>query len=513
MGAPGGPGTSSTSPLLTTTLEILDQCDEICQRLTIRCATQHPHDEPLTILLRNHIEALVADVQSLKFHISGLRLDIGTSDGDAFSTELIQTLDSIKIRLVETLALQDFHSHEERGGHDGALNTLFASTFILGANACPDAARAHYNEDKLIRIGLELKELVDEVLPASVRDKISQQDAFNLFLPKITRCFVKVERQFRPRYVHTYDSFLDAPYTIDVTTLPCSGSYAVVRKFNHRRNGEALAIKTFPKVFDDETTCKILREIGILEVCDHKNIVRLIEAFRTKDDGHSMHLVIAPWAPCTLQDFLHMSESVRATRCAWFQPGSVESDRCIYRIMYELADAVNYLHNKSIKHKDIKPENILLYREGSAAEVTPLITDFGVSKVFTKDARTNYTLSTMIYLAPEQWDRKSSTLKADVWQLGCCFAELLAFAGGGESAHVKLVNSYMRSADGNCSYSIAKEYSQFMGALGKICMRGNSMLRRVYGIVTGMLDLDPSQRLDIDWVRATLSSLPGLARA
>lgn len=94
-----------------------------------------------------------------------------------------------------------------------------------------------------------------------------------------------------------------------------------------------------------------------------------------------MHLAISPWAPYTLHDFLHMPEALRETRCAWFQPGSVESVREIHRIMYELADAVSYLHMNDIKHKDIKPENILLHCEGNAAEITPLITDFGVRKM------------------------------------------------------------------------------------------------------------------------------------
>jgi serine/threonine protein kinase len=272
-----------------------------------------------------------------------------------------------------------------------------------------------------------------------------------------------------------------------------------------------LAIKTFPKIFDDETTSKILREMGILEACDHKNIVRLVEAFRTEDDGHSIHLVIAPWAPCTLRDFLQMSAPVRATKCPWFCPGSPESDLVVYRIMDELADAVGYLHFKEIKHKDIKPENILLYREAAPTEIAPLLADFGVSKVFSKSAGTNYTDSTRSYLAPEQLLKHSSTLKADIWQLGCCFAHLLALVGGGKQAHERLLDSYMRSGDWDCSYIIAKEHSPFLETLAEICMRGNSRLRRVFGVVSGMLELDPLQRLDIEQVQAEFRKLPGRA--
>jgi serine/threonine protein kinase len=296
---------------------------------------------------------------------------------------------------------------------------------------------------------------------------------------------------------------------LDKTVLACPGSYGVVSKVNHTRTGEALAIKSIKKVSGKESTHQILREIGILEVCDHRNIVRLVEAFRTEDNARAVHLVLAPWAPFTLHDFLDVTERERATRCAWFQQGSVESDRVIYRIMYELTDAVNYLHANEIKHKDIKPENILLYREGDASQITPLITDFGVSKVFAKHALTNYTKSTRMYLAPEQLLKHSSTLSADVWQLGCCFAHLLARVGGGRLGHEELLNSYMRSSDENCSYQIATEHPHFMAALGKICKPGNSALKRVYGVVSEMLNLDPVERLDIELVRTALTKFAG----
>src|SRR5262249_8924540 len=103
----------------------------------------------------------------------------------------------------------------------------------------------------------------------------------------------------------------------------------------------------------------------------------------------------------------------------------------------------------------------------------------------------------------------SSTLKADVWQLGCCFAHLLALAGGGKLAYDRLLDSYMRSADLTCTYIIAAERSPFMGALAKICINGNSAQKRLYGVVSGMLDLDPSDRVDIESVCTVLAKLVG----
>ncbi|GAB1314509.1 Serine/threonine-protein kinase H1 [Madurella fahalii] len=324
-----------------------------------------------------------------------------------------------------------------------------------------------------------------------------------MFQSRIADFFSRAEKQFRPAYVHTYKTLKETPYAIDTAGKSFPGSNATVQKVNHKRTGEALAMKTFNKIFSEKEMTKIIRELGVLEVCDHKNIVQLVEAFKLQDDDQSMHLVITPWAPCTLSTFLCMSNAQRKARCPWFEPGAPESDRCISRIMSGLADGVGYLHSLPVKHKDLKPDNILLCHEGGK-HVTPLITDVGVSKPYIPGARTNYKDSTYEYLAPEQHDGKASTLESDIWQLGCCFAELLAVAKAGSSAYEKLQNSFIRE-DGNCTCSIAGEHGHFMRALAEICTAGRATLRRAYIITTAMLDLDPSIRPDIESIRATLS--------
>lgn len=287
-----------------------------------------------------------------------------------------------------------------------------------------------------------------------------------------------------------------------------SGSYGTVQKVNHKGSGEPLAMKTVHRVFSNKEMKKILREIGILEVCNHKNIVRFVQAFRTDDDDQSVRFVMAPWAPYTLSRFLHNHDVKRKARCPWFQPNSSESNRCIYRIMYGLADAVDYLHKHHIKHKDLKPDNILLYQEESHYPAA-LITDLGVSKIYRPGAPTNFKDSTYDYLAPEQHEMKESTFKSDVWQLGCCFAEILVVASKGKSGYEELQDSYLRD-DEDCQCSIALEYPSFMTAFGAICKRGNSAQRKAFAVVVGMLELNPHDRPGIDTVKAALMKLPGV---
>lgn len=105
------------------------------------------------------------------------------------------------------------------------------------------------------------------------------------------------------------------------------------------------------------------------------------------------------------------------------------TDGIVYNIFEQLADGLVHIHEKPIKHKDIKPSNILLQQtqtESGSWCVTPIIADFGISKPVERDRPTNCTKSTIDFLAPEQISHTESTLKLDIFTLGCCFALTLA---------------------------------------------------------------------------------------
>ena len=318
-----------------------------------------------------------------------------------------------------------------------------------------------------------------------------------------------VVKQLSPRYIHLYASANEVPYRVDTSATPCPGSYGIVRKVVHDQWEEPLAEKTFQNVFSTAERKKILREVGVLEVCLHPNITAFVEAYEVRDQPHSIHLVMAPWAPYTLLQFLRSSDVSRATKCPWFQPGSTKSDLCICRMMYQIADAVRYLHGLSIKHKDIKPDNILLHHEGTT-RITPLIADVGVSKVYRPGAPTDYLKSSYQYLAPEQLKSQESSLKADIWQLGCCFAMLFSVAVGGATALSRLWNSFENTNE-DCSCNIAQEHGPFMETFNGICLSKTSSphQRKLYVIVTQMLDLDSSRRIEVGEVMIGLGDLVG----
>ena len=100
-------------------------------------------------------------------------------------------------------------------------------------------------------------------------------------------------------------------------------------------------------------------------------------------------------------------------------PGARRSARIALNVIREVAAGLAYAHARHVLHRDVKPENILIFADGRAA-----LCDFGVSR-FAKGASQTYTeAGTLGYMAPEQAYGRPR-LSSDVFSLGLIAYEIL----------------------------------------------------------------------------------------
>src|SRR5512134_3275642 len=88
----------------------------------------------------------------------------------------------------------------------------------------------------------------------------------------------------------------------------------------------------------------------------------------------------------------------------------------------QVAGALEYAHRRDVIHRDIKPGNILLDRDGNA-----IVTDFGIAKVAEKSGltQTGTTMGTPSYMSPEQCLARQLTGASDQYSLGIVAHEML----------------------------------------------------------------------------------------
>ena len=95
------------------------------------------------------------------------------------------------------------------------------------------------------------------------------------------------------------------------------------------------------------------------------------------------------------------------------------------RLIILLARAMEFAHQRGVVHRDVKPSNILITESGE-----PMLSDFGVAKIFDEEATvdltgTSATVGTPEYMAPEQVVSKSVDHRADIYALGVVFYEMV----------------------------------------------------------------------------------------
>ena len=94
-------------------------------------------------------------------------------------------------------------------------------------------------------------------------------------------------------------------------------------------------------------------------------------------------------------------------------------EKVILQILRDCMYGLQCLHSQSVVHRDIKPQNLFL-RDGRVK-----IGDLGVAATFTASTGQQTCTGTVQYMAPEMIKGEPYAFSADIWSLGCVFAQLV----------------------------------------------------------------------------------------
>lgn len=147
-------------------------------------------------------------------------------------------------------------------------------------------------------------------------------------------------------------------------------------------------------------------EIEIMQNLNNPYIVNFIDVIYKEDEDQTIFIIIEYCGGGNLKEYVKNRRLKEKYARLFFQ---------------QIALGLEYLHSKSIIHRDIKPHNILL----TTNRKTIKIADFGFAKIIGSDALTETMCGSPMYMAPEIIRGKSYTSKADLWSVGVMMYEAL----------------------------------------------------------------------------------------
>lgn len=184
------------------------------------------------------------------------------------------------------------------------------------------------------------------------------------------------------------------------------GTYGVVYKAFDKVTEEYVALKKTRLESEDEgVPSTAIREISLLRELNNENIVNLIDVIHS---DQKLYLVFE----FLDQDLKKYMDAV----------GKKLKPMLVKSYMFQLLSGIDFCHKRRILHRDLKPQNLLIDRQGKLK-----IADFGLARAFGVPIRTyTHEVVTLWYRAPEiLLGGKQYATAVDIWSIGCIFAEMV----------------------------------------------------------------------------------------
>ncbi|GIX86959.1 hypothetical protein CDAR_537075 [Caerostris darwini] len=195
------------------------------------------------------------------------------------------------------------------------------------------------------------------------------------------------------------------------------GNFAKVKLAKHLPTGKEVAIKIIDKTqLNPSSLQKLFREVRIMKILDHPNIVKLFQVIETEK---TLYLVMEYASGGEVFDYLVAHGRMKEKEA-----------RAKFR---QIVSAVQYCHQKRIIHRDLKAENLLL-----DGEMNIKIADFGFSNEFVPGQKLDTFCGSPPYAAPELFQgKKYDGPEVDVWSLGVILYTLVSGSLPFDGANLK----------------------------------------------------------------------------
>ncbi|EPX72023.1 ULK/ULK protein kinase Atg1 [Schizosaccharomyces octosporus yFS286] len=244
------------------------------------------------------------------------------------------------------------------------------------------------------------------------------------------------------------------------------GSFAIVYKGKHSETKRVVSIKS---VLTKKLTKKLLEnlesEISILKEIRHVHVVELIDCIKL---GRFIHLIMEYCSLGDLSYFIRKREKFSSIpSLAWinvdhppvYKAGLNET--LVRHFMKQLASALQFLRSRSLIHRDVKPQNLLLQPPPTEAFLEehpqfigspklPMLklADFGFARYLQTSSMAETLCGSPLYMAPEILRYEKYDAKADLWSVGAVLYEMAVGKPPFKAPnHVELLRRIQRAKD------------------------------------------------------------------